>query len=150
MSEHRKNLIVDLIALAVYAVAANPALTGIGFHEWACLGAFAVFLVHVALHWDWAADAARGALEGPSLARTGNLVLGILLLVAFTVCAVSGLMVSGAVLPAFGLYAEGYYFWGPLHAASAKLLLALLLVHVAAHWRWVASFIKKKGSEHGE
>ena len=65
-------------------------------------------------------------------------------------CAVSGLMVSGAVLPFFGLYAEGYYFWGPLHAVSAKLLLALLLVHVVAHWRWVASFLKKKGPEHGE
>ena len=150
MSEHRKNLVVDLIALAVYAIAANPALTGIGFHEWVCLGVLVVFLVHVALHWGWVADTVRAALKGPSLARTGNLVLGALILVAFMACAVSGLMVSGAVLPAFGLYAEGYYFWDPLHAASAKFLLALLVVHVAVHWRWIASFTRKKGSEHGE
>ena len=40
-------------------------------------------------------------------------------------CAVSGIMVSGDVLRAFGWYAEGYYFWDPLHAVSAKVLLAL-------------------------
>ena len=62
---------------------------------------------------------------------------------ALAVCAVSGVMVSGAVLPAFGLYAEGYFFWDPLHAASAKVLLALLLVHVAVHWRWLAGLFGK-------
>ena len=38
---------------------------------------------------------------------------------------------DAAVLPALGLYARGYFFWDPLHAASAKVLLALLLVHLA-------------------
>ena len=148
--DRNKNLIVDLIALVVYAVAANPALTGIGFHEWVSLGVLVVFLVHVALHVDWAVDALKSVLRHPSVVRTGNLVLGALILVAFMVCAVSGLMVSGAVLPAFGLYAEGYYFWGPLHAASAKLVLALLLVHVVVHWRWVVGFLKKKGLDHAD
>ena len=59
--------------------------------------------------------------------------------------------VSGAVLPALGLYADGYYFWDPLHAIAAKALLALLLVHVVAHWRWLAGFFKNgKGERHGK
>ena len=86
MSENRKNLAVDAVALLVYAVAANPALAGIGLHEWVCLGAFVVLLVHVALHWDWCADTARSVFARPSAARVGNLVLGVLLLVAFMVC----------------------------------------------------------------
>ena len=150
MSERSKNLLVDVAALAVYAVAANPALTGIGFHEWVSLGVLVAFLAHVALHMDWMADVFKTALRHPSVARTGNLVLDALILVAVMTCAVSGIMVSGDVLPAFGLYAEGYYFWGPLHAASAKLVLALLLVHVVVHWRWIASFVKKKDAEHAE
>ena len=61
------------------------------------------------------------------------------LVLSVAVVVLSGLMESGTVLPAFGFYAEGYYFWGPLHAASAKVLLALLVVHGALNlgsaWR---------------
>ena len=64
---------------------------------------------------------------------------------------VSGIMVSGAVLPALGLYADGYYFWDPLHAIAAKALLALLLVHVVVHWHWLVGFVKNgKGERHGK
>lgn len=143
----RRNLAVDLVALAVYLVAANPALTGIGLHEWLGLGVLLAFLVHTAMHVDWALEALRGSLARPSWARTGNLALDLLVVVAFMACAVSGLMVSGAVLPALGLYAEGYYFWDPLHAASAKLLLALLLVHVVVHRKQIVRFFKR-GDRH--
>ena len=143
----RRNLAVDLVASAVYLVAANPAITGIGLHEWLGLGALLAFLVHAAMHVDWALEALRGSLARPSWARTGNLALDLLVVVAFMACAVSGLLVSGAVLPALGLYAEGYYFWDPLHATSAKLLLALLLVHVVVHWKRIVRFFKR-GDRH--
>jgi hypothetical protein len=55
------------------------------------------------------------------------------------VVTVSGLMVSRHILPLFGLVAPGYFFWNPLHSISAKVLLALLLVHIVSHWRWLAS-----------
>ena len=90
------------------------------------------------------------AFRNPTLARTGNLVLDLLVLVAFMVAIVSGFMVSGAVLPFFGHYAEGYFFWDPLHATSAKILLALLLVHVVVHWKWIASFFRKRKAGAGE
>ena len=122
---------------------ANPAVTGIALHEWLGLGLFVVFVVHAALHADWVADALRTAFSRPTLARTGNLVLDALSLVAFMACTVSGIMVSGDVLRAFGLYAEGYYFWDPLHAVSAKVLLALLVVHVAVHAKWIAAWFRK-------
>ncbi len=108
-----KNLAVDAAALAVYAVVANPAVTGIALHEWLGLGLFVVFVVHAALHADWVADALRTAFSRPTLARTGNLVLDALSLVAFMACTVSGIMVSGDVLRAFGLYAEGLLLLGP-------------------------------------
>ena len=107
----RKLLAVDAACLLVYQVAASPALTGVGVHEW----------------------------------------LGLLIVAAFMTVTVSGIMVSGAVLPALGLYADGYYFWDPLHAIAAKALLALLLVHVVAHWRWLVGFFKNgKGERHGK
>ncbi len=134
----RKLLAVDAACLLVYLVAASPALTGIGIHEWLGLGVLVVFFAHAAMHVDWAVEAVRSAFARPSWARTGNLALDLLIVAAFMTVTVSGIMVSGAVLPALGLYADGYYFWDPLHAIAAKALLALLLVHVVAHWRWLA------------
>ena len=138
-----KNLAIDAVALAAYLVAANPALTGIGLHEWLSLGALVVLFAHLLAHADWCVDALRTTLRRPTWARTGNLAVDALMLVTLVVVAVSGLFVSGAVLPAFGLYAEGYYFWDPLHAIAAKALLALLLVHLVTHWKWLYRFFRK-------
>lgn len=147
----RKSLAVDAACLLAYLVAANPAVTGIGVHEWVGVGVLLAFLVHVAMHVDWVVEAVKSAVARPSWARTGNLVLDALIVVAFMTAAVSGLMVSGAVLAAFGLYADGYYFWDPLHATAAKVLLALLLVHVVAHGKWLVGFFKnRKGERRGE
>ncbi len=143
-AKKRAVLIVDLVVLVVYLIAANPALTGIGVHEWLGIAVFAVFVAHAAQHGDWVVETARTALTRPSLGRTGHFVLDALIVVAFMVCTVSGLLVSGAVLPAFGLYADGFFFWDPLHAASAKVLLALLVVHAVVHWRWIMGLFRKQ------
>ena len=144
----RKSLAIDAVALAAYLLAANPALTGIAVHEWLGLGVLVVFLAHCAASADWVARAVR-SLPHSSWGVRGNLVLDALILVAFMTVTVSGVCVSGAVLPALGLYADGYYFWDPLHSISAKVLLALLVVHIVVHWRWLASFFGKgKGEEH--
>ena len=144
----KKNLAIDVAALAVFLVVANPALTGIGVHEWLGLGMLLVFFVHALLHADWAVEALRGSIARPSWGRTGNLVLDALIVVALMAVTVSGIMVSGAVLPALGLYATGYYFWDPLHAIAAKVLLALLLVHVVVHWRWLVGFFRNGRKDH--
>ncbi len=132
----KRNLAVDAAALVVYLVVANPALTGVAAHEWLSLGLLVVFFIHVALH-------AGGLRAARSRTLKANLALDALILVALAVVAVSGVMVSGAVLPALGLHATGYFFWDPLHAASAKALLALLLVHVALHAGWVAAYARQ-------
>lgn len=125
-------LVVDVLALALYGAVSLPSLTSVAVHEWLGLAVFVVFAVHAAQHYDWVVDALRSLRRGNlTIARHGRLVLDVLIVVAMSTCVVSGVMISGAVLPAFGLYAQGYYFWDPLHAASAKVLLALLLVHVA-------------------
>ena len=146
----KRNLAVDAVALVVYLMAANPALTGIGVHEWLGLAVFVVLLVHCALHFDWIVETVKGAVKSPSAMRLGNLVLDALSLIAFVVVTASGLGVSGTVLGSFGLYANGYYFWDPLHAISAKVLLALLVVHVVVHWKWFYNVLKReRGDKNG-
>lgn len=128
-------LVVDVLALIMYALVSLPALTGIAVHEWLGLAVFVVLAVHLVQNCSRVFDTACGLARGFSMARMGRLVLDVLLAAALMVVVVSGIMISGAVLPAFGLYAEGYYFWDPLHAIAAKVLLALLLVHVVLNAR---------------
>ena len=59
-------------------------------------------------------------------------------------CAVSGVLVSATVLPTFGLFAPGYFVWDPLHAVSAKVLLALVLVHAVSHAGKLTGFLKTR------
>lgn len=141
----KRSLAVDTIVLVVYLVAANPGFTSVGMHEWIGTGLFAVFLAHAAMHFDWALKAVRG-LRDASWGIRGNLALDALALAVFAVVMVSGLGISGDLLRAFGLYSDGYYFWNPLHSMSAKALFAILLVHVAVHWRWVRAAVGKAGA----
>lgn len=120
-----------LVALAVlFIVAMVPALTGVPLHEWLGLLVAAVLLVHCGVH----------GRRLPVLMRKGGrfrlgALVDCLVYMTLALCVTSGLMVSATVLPTFGLFAPGYFFWDPLHAFSAKLLLALLLIHGFLHWR---------------
>lgn len=146
------SLIAVIVAFAAYVLAANPGITGIPAHEWIGLIALVSLFAHAALHTDWVSTTFRSLFQKQrSAGRMGRLLLDALLLIALSVCSVSGLMISGDVLPALGLYATGYYFWNPLHAFSAKALLSLLLVHLVLNWEWVSkSFSRSKGGRNNE
>lgn len=120
----RNHVALDVVALVVYVAAANPFLTGIPLHEFVGFGALAIVTAHVVASADGLL--VRGRKEG-----VARMALNAVLLLSLAACAVSGVMVSGDVLPALGLYATGYHFWDPLHAFAAKVLLAALIVHVA-------------------
>lgn len=135
---------VDAVALAVYLIVANPVITGLEIHEWLSLGVFIVFVVHLAMHHDWVVSTVRAAFKTPSWATTGNLVLDVLILLLFCLDIVSGILLSRHVLPAAGLFAEGYFIWKPIHALASKALLALIIVHVVVHWKWFAGLLRRK------
>ena len=84
----RSHALFDIAVLAVYLLAANPALTGIPLHEFLGLGAFIMVAAHVV-------ESGEG-LGGRG--RVGQLVLNAVLLLALAVCVVSGVMVAAKVL----------------------------------------------------
>lgn len=126
----------DIMLLAFYLVTANPATTGMPLHEYLGVGVFVLMVAHV-------------VMSGEGLGGRGRWtqrVLNGVLLVALAFCVVSGIMVSGALLPSLGLYATGYYFWDPVHALSAKVLLAAPLVHIVLRIPVVMSVFRRHSS----
>ncbi|WP_418687229.1 DUF4405 domain-containing protein [Adlercreutzia sp.] len=110
------------------------------FHEYLGAGIFVLMVAHVV--------ASGEGLGGRG--RWAQRVLNGALLVALAFCVVSGAMVSGTLLPSLGFYATGYYFWGPLHALSAKVLLAALLVHIVLRTPAAASVLRRELARENE
>ncbi|MDO4291319.1 MAG: DUF4405 domain-containing protein [Eggerthellaceae bacterium] len=133
----RSKLVLDVAALVTYAVAAAPFLTGVSAHEFVGVGAFLVMAAHLVAGCDGLAGRHNGV----------RAVVNAVLLVSLCACVVSGVMVSGMLLPLLGIYATGYFFWNPLHAVSAKVLLAAILVHCVIHAPAVFSRLRRRGAE---
>ena len=132
-----------------------PAATGLLAHEWLGLALVVLAIAHVVLGWETGMRIARAAVKPHSGGAHMLLVLDFATLVTIVVCACSGLAVSGTVRPALGMVqTNGFFFWDPLHAASAKVLFILVVVHIAVRLRCVAirfsrkRFTRRKESSH--
>ncbi|MEC4271755.1 DUF4405 domain-containing protein [Adlercreutzia sp. R25] len=139
----RSHVLFDVVVLVAYVAAANPVVTGIPLHEFVGL----LVVVLVAAHVVASADGllARGRKGG-----VARMALNAVLLLSLGTCAVSGVMVSGDVLPALGLYATGYHFWDPLHAFAAKVLLAAIIVHVVVRAPAALAVLRRGASLSGD
>lgn len=125
-------LVADAVLAVLFIACELPGVTGVSVHEWLGIVLAVALLAH----------AGKRVLTTVKNARSAaRLVVDVALLVTLAVCVVSGMMISGSVLPFFGYYATGYYFWSPLHAATATVLLAVLLVHAALNAGRVKSFL---------
>lgn len=134
--------VFDIVLIAAFAVSLYPSFTGYAVHEWLGLVVAIAMLAHVVIR---VADFAKTAVAGFKAHRPGLIstaALDAATFVTLALCAVSGLLISGAVLPSMGLFADGYYIWNSLHSFSAKLLLALAVVHVVLSWPRVSAIIK--------
>ncbi len=145
----RVTIVIDIIVCLVFAISIFPNVTGVPIHEWIGILATVILVVHCAAHGAIRLGMQRkdGSTNGIALART---ILNVLVLAALATCAVSGIMVSGTVLLSFDLFATGYYLWDPLHAISAKVLLALLLVHIAINARAFFSGVRRDRRQNRE
>lgn len=144
----KRKAALDAVAAALFAAAVLPRATGVAVHEWLGIAALAALLAHLAASLDALAGLCRAAARGSFLVLA-CVALDAALFLSLAVCAVSGVLVSATVLPAFGLFAPGYFVWDPLHAASAKVLLALVLVHAVSHAGKLAGFLKAQQSRGG-
>ena len=127
----------DAVLLLGFTLAYSYGFTGIAIHEWLGIGLGAALLVHLTLHWDWVIRTTRKLLSPRGHDRVIWLV-NLALLVAMTFCVASGVLISRVALPSLGLYPLTGPFWTQLHFRTADVTLALVPVHAALRWRWIA------------
>jgi Domain of unknown function (DUF4405) len=137
----------DAVLLLGYTLAYSYGFTGIGIHEWLGIGLGLALLIHLTLHWDWVIRETAKLLSPRGHDKLIWLV-NLALLLAMTLCVVSGILISRVALPYFGIYVLGGPFWGRLHTLTAEVTLGLVPVHVALRWRWIAGVGRRVLTRH--
>ncbi|MBO4353049.1 MAG: cytochrome b/b6 domain-containing protein [Eggerthellaceae bacterium] len=118
--------------------------TGDFLHEVMGFAFFASVATHLLLSAAWmkktASSARKGTLTGR---RTALAIMGILLALTMAILGVSSIAISGLLADAGLVWALGSYaMWKTLHAFSSYALCALVVVHLAMHWAFLASAFK--------
>lgn len=137
------NLWVDLALFAALLLALAPQFTGLAIHEWLSLALAGGALVHLLLHWGWIVGVLRRFLGGTSWAARFNFVLNALLFVNFIIVTFTGILISREAMPLFGIVLQASRMWEQLHRLSADAIVFISALHVAVHWRWILSALRR-------
>ncbi|MGB9672617.1 MAG: DUF4405 domain-containing protein [Anaerolineales bacterium] len=141
----KTNFVIDFIIFMTFLIVSEPALTGLAWHEWIGLAFFGTIVVHLLLHWDWVIQVSRRYFRNLLHTSRLNYVIDFVLLVAFVMIGLSGLMISRTLLPLFGIHFTRVSSWRLIHNFSANLMLFLVAIHFAMHWKWIVHQVKRFG-----
>ncbi len=140
---NKRNFLIDSIIFGMFLIAFEPALTGVTIHEWLCFAFWGTIVVHLFLHWQWIAQVTLRFFRKLFHSSRLNFVLDLLLLIAFVMVMLSGLMISRSLLPAIGIQVSHSHNWRFLHSWSADVMLILVGIHFALHWKWIVNTFKR-------
>jgi hypothetical protein len=139
----KTNLAVDAIILSAFLVAFEPALTGIAVHEWLSVAFAGTLLIHMVLHWDWVVKVTVQFFRKLFHISRLNYLVDLVLLLAFVMVMLSGILISRSVLAVLGIQIAASPSWRFLHSTSANLVLLMVALHFALHWKWVVNSCKR-------
>jgi hypothetical protein len=138
-----RNLLVDGIIFVGFLVATAPRATGQIVHEWLGIAFGVGVITHLLLHWKWIVNVVRRFFcKLPGQVRV-NSILNSLLFIAMTLIIFSGIMISKVVLSTFGLTGQHDGIWRIVHMTATNVALIIIGVHVALHWKWIVTTIKR-------
>lgn len=137
------NLALDSAIFIGFLVATAPRFTGIAIHEWLSIAFGAAVIAHLLLHWQWIIEVARRFFGKVTWMSRVNYALNSLLFISMTIIIFTGLMISEAALPLFGIQMPNDRMWSQLHHQSSNVTVLLLGLHVALHWRWIVNATRR-------
>lgn len=139
----RTNLLVDIAIFAAFLMALDPRTTGFAIHEWLSIALAGALIVHLLLHWQWLAAVTRRFLGRLAPQQRLNYIVNTILFIDVTLIIFSGLMISEHALPLLGIATQHGGVWRSLHGQASDWAVFILGLHVALHWKWIASTISR-------
>ena len=134
---------IDIVLFIGMVLVLAPQATGISIHEWASFLIIIPFFLHLILSWKWTVSITKRFFKRNTGETRFNYVLDWLLFVLFVTAMFTGVVISESALPALGIHMVVPPFWSGLHDASANLMMVVIGIHLAMHWRWIVTNFNK-------
>lgn len=134
---------IDLLFFIGMLLVLAPQATGIPVHEWASFLIIVPFFLHLILDWKWIVNITKRLFKRVKGETRFNYVLDWLLFVLFVMATFTGVVISEAALPTLGIPIAIDQFWSSMHDLSANLLMVVIGIHLAMHWKWIVTNVKK-------
>ena len=122
----------------------NVPFTGLKLHEWIALATGVLILVHMMLSWTWIVATLRRLTTPASWRARFNYLLNFCLFASTVLTLFSGVMLSEAALPVFGIrLASGDIAWRYIHNRFSNYFLLLVGLHLALNWDWASAAARR-------
>lgn len=139
----KTNFGLDALLLIAFLVATAPHFSGVAIHEWLGIAFGAAIVIHLLLHWQWIVATIQRFFSRMSRQQRTNFVLNTFLFIDITAIIFTGLMISKVALPSLGIETVSSGLWRPLHSLASNIAVFIVGLHVALHWQWIWSAIKR-------
>ena len=139
VSRSKVYLFLDIALALAFVAELEEHFVGLRNHELIGVGLGAALLVHILLHWRWLLSITRTFLHKLLHESRLNYALALVLFVDLGVTIVTGILISRTLGLNFNIGGS----WERIHVVAADFSLLLVALHVALHWKWIASHAKK-------
>jgi hypothetical protein len=114
-------------------------LTGLALHQWLGVAVGALAVYHLAAHRRWIAAVSRRFFGRTSRQARTFYVVDAGLAAGFAAIVVTGLAISTW----FDLALASYTTWLTVHIVASLATLALVVLKIGLHWRWIVTTARK-------
>jgi len=135
----KTNWIIAAMLFGGFLLALCLDLTGLPVHQWLGLAVGALAGYHLAVHGRWVV-----AVTGRIIGRTSRRARTFYAIDAGLAVGFAAILVTGAVISTWlDLALASYTAWRAAHVLASILTLALVLLKIGLHWRWIASVARR-------
>jgi hypothetical protein len=131
----KKNWVIDAILFVGYLVSMCLDLTGLQIHEWLGLAVIVLAGYHLFIHRRWVFAISEQIFKRVNGQARNWYVVDLAMMIGFVVILVTGLLDSSWL----HLNLPNYLMWRDLHIYASLVTIALLVLKMALHWRWIAT-----------
>jgi len=137
LNKTKINVFLDLLLTGAFVVEMEEHFTGLPLHEVLGLLFAVAYTLHIILHWDWVVSITRTFFKNLLHETRLNYVLNVILFVDMTLVTISGILISRTIGLQISLDQNIQQGLKMIHMVGAELVLVIVALHVAMHWKWI-------------
>jgi hypothetical protein len=149
MTRAGSSLVLDAGLFVAFCALNVVPLTGLPVHEWLGFAFGGAALIHLLLSWSWIESSTRSLFSRDRRDQV-NYSLNFALFATLVVLILSGAMISHSALPALGLHIKENLRWRRIHGQATNVAIALVGLHVALNWDWIAAMCRARRHTNSE